>query len=512
MMNTSLKDEIDIILSTNTEDWRKLVMLLQNPEGTGVYWINCDTDLIKHPIHDALTAKLPQLKPFDIHIDKKTVSLKQILLAEGERKIPEGSLIHIFGIESAAQSEEFRANLNFDRDSIFRKSPGNVLFWGDFATSTILSSKTYDFWSWMSITFDFTTPSELLTARQKGFSEFIQLQDRQIRIPDKNSVERIRQLEHEYEETLKAMGGKPTTERQMSDLVVVISALSNDYKDEGAYSKAIMLMESALSLDEKLMSQLSRIRLSSLLFLNLLFDSQIERAKNLGEIVLSNASKLLKEGDVDLVQVQSNLAQVYSTLKDFNRAKELLEEANKSINNTEANNDPYLLLSLAIVYDGLGNSKKSLELLNNVLENRTALHGANHPDIALVLHHLSYVHYGMGNFFKAKELLESVIEIDKNNFGEFHVRMEKDYCNLACIYERLNDLNSAKEYILKAIESGRKSYDENHPRIQGDLKFLKQLEDRILNKIPKIHFHNTPQNSPCPCGSGKKYKRCHGAK
>ncbi len=22
---------------------------------------------------------------------------------------------------------------------------------------------------------------------------------------------------------------------------------------------------------------------------------------------------------------------------------------------------------------------------------------------------------------------------------------------------------------------------------------------------------NTPRNAPCPCGSGKKYKRCHGA-
>jgi preprotein translocase subunit SecA len=24
-------------------------------------------------------------------------------------------------------------------------------------------------------------------------------------------------------------------------------------------------------------------------------------------------------------------------------------------------------------------------------------------------------------------------------------------------------------------------------------------------------WHGTPRNSPCPCGSGKKYKHCHGA-
>jgi preprotein translocase subunit SecA len=23
-------------------------------------------------------------------------------------------------------------------------------------------------------------------------------------------------------------------------------------------------------------------------------------------------------------------------------------------------------------------------------------------------------------------------------------------------------------------------------------------------------WHNSPRNAPCPCGSGKKYKHCHG--
>nr|WP_246281750.1 SEC-C metal-binding domain-containing protein [Fodinicola acaciae] len=27
----------------------------------------------------------------------------------------------------------------------------------------------------------------------------------------------------------------------------------------------------------------------------------------------------------------------------------------------------------------------------------------------------------------------------------------------------------------------------------------------------KVTGKQTPRNAPCPCGSGKKYKRCHGA-
>jgi preprotein translocase subunit SecA len=27
----------------------------------------------------------------------------------------------------------------------------------------------------------------------------------------------------------------------------------------------------------------------------------------------------------------------------------------------------------------------------------------------------------------------------------------------------------------------------------------------------KSDMDKTPRNAPCPCGSGKKYKQCHGA-
>lgn len=33
----------------------------------------------------------------------------------------------------------------------------------------------------------------------------------------------------------------------------------------------------------------------------------------------------------------------------------------------------------------------------------------------------------------------------------------------------------------------------------------------IVKPSAENNYHGTPRNSPCPCGSGKKYKRCHGA-
>ena len=30
-------------------------------------------------------------------------------------------------------------------------------------------------------------------------------------------------------------------------------------------------------------------------------------------------------------------------------------------------------------------------------------------------------------------------------------------------------------------------------------------------RVVKDAFEKTPRNAPCPCGSGKKFKHCHGA-
>ena len=41
---------------------------------------------------------------------------------------------------------------------------------------------------------------------------------------------------------------------------------------------------------------------------------------------------------------------------------------------------------------------------------------------------------------------------------------------------------------------------------------IKEIEDK-KNNVKSMPFEGkkVPRNSPCPCGSGKKYKHCHGA-
>ena len=37
------------------------------------------------------------------------------------------------------------------------------------------------------------------------------------------------------------------------------------------------------------------------------------------------------------------------------------------------------------------------------------------------------------------------------------------------------------------------------------------VEEIVNTPVVKDEWEKTPRNAPCPCGSGKKYKLCHGA-
>ncbi|EFN2927760.1 preprotein translocase subunit SecA, partial [Campylobacter lari] len=48
-----------------------------------------------------------------------------------------------------------------------------------------------------------------------------------------------------------------------------------------------------------------------------------------------------------------------------------------------------------------------------------------------------------------------------------------------------------------------KSHDQNE-------QFLSNTTESGVNENGEAQITKVPRNSPCPCGSGKKYKECHG--
>jgi len=40
---------------------------------------------------------------------------------------------------------------------------------------------------------------------------------------------------------------------------------------------------------------------------------------------------------------------------------------------------------------------------------------------------------------------------------------------------------------------------------------LEMKKPTLMNEVVMSHLSRVGRNEPCPCGSGKKYKKCHGA-
>jgi preprotein translocase subunit SecA len=63
-------------------------------------------------------------------------------------------------------------------------------------------------------------------------------------------------------------------------------------------------------------------------------------------------------------------------------------------------------------------------------------------------------------------------------------------------------------------EPGAIEVTRERPVVQGSPKVVGAGSVRSLaaggGALP-AGWENTPRNNPCPCGSGKKFKKCHGA-
>ena len=55
--------------------------------------------------------------------------------------------------------------------------------------------------------------------------------------------------------------------------------------------------------------------------------------------------------------------------------------------------------------------------------------------------------------------------------------------------------------LIDSVAYNREKWEED--------KHLEKLGEVLLNKNPKKIVNKAGRNEPCPCGSGKKYKKCH---
>ena len=95
--------------------------------------------------------------------------------------------------------------------------------------------------------------------------------------------------------------------------------------------------------------------------------------------------------------------------------------------------------------------------------------------------------FGIGYDDDAEKAMALILETAKAD-GRIHADPEP--------WVRVTALNTSSVDITARLWCATADY--------WDLKFT-------LTKAVKDAFDKTPRNAPCPCGSGKKFKQCHGA-
>ena len=111
------------------------------------------------------------------------------------------------------------------------------------------------------------------------------------------------------------------------------------------------------------------------------------------------------------------------------------------------------------------------------------------------LYEMDYLQEGIG--LRAMAQRDPLVEYQKEGYELFAAMMES-------IKEEMVGYLFNVEVSVESDSVEAKGLQQNKPT--QELKYTAPSESGTISRDNSVS-----RNSPCPCGSGKKYKRCHGA-
>jgi tetratricopeptide (TPR) repeat protein len=154
------------------------------------------------------------------------------------------------------------------------------------------------------------------------------------------------------------------------------------------------------------------------------------------------------------------------------------------------------------------------QLMRRALEIDEASHAPSHPDLALRLYNLAGFLYRRNRFAEAEPLYRRALAIDEASCGPDHPNVANDLWNLAELLLATNRLVEAEPLYRRALAIDEANYGPDHAETlarKRNLLVLANVNNSTREPKSAILPGRVGRNQPCPCGSGKKYKRCHGS-
>ena len=182
--------------------------------------------------------------------------------------------------------------------------------------------------------------------------------------------------------------------------------------------------------------------------------------------------------------------------------------------------DPTALLmnQAGLLLHGMGLYAQAEPLYARALAIREKALGPEHPDVAMSLNNLAMLHYAQGAYAKAEPLYARSLAIGEKSLGPEHPNVATSLNNLAMLYHAQGASAKAEPLYARALAIREKMRGPEHLNTHAARKAINSLGSQTVAQVQGSSIaadtHNgvtLTRNSPCPCGSGKRYRQCHGA-
>src|ERR1035437_941540 len=172
--------------------------------------------------------------------------------------------------------------------------------------------------------------------------------------------------------------------------------------------------------------------------------------------------------------------------------------------------------SLAEALRAQGELAGARKLQEEVLDIRRRVLGPEHPNTLASMNNLSTTLHAMGELAAERKLQEEALHIFRRVQGSEHPHTSGCAWNL---FRTLDDLHE-REAARAVFERDLLWLLDRDPAPLGADQ--RQIREYVAQRVvpgasdqrpvqPANRTEKVGRNDPCPCGSGKKYKKCHGA-
>jgi eukaryotic-like serine/threonine-protein kinase len=185
----------------------------------------------------------------------------------------------------------------------------------------------------------------------------------------------------------------------------------------------------------------------------------------------------------DAIKTRARIELVYVVGYELQRYPEAhlwarLAEAGMKRGNPNSELAARFLIHEGAVYFASGKYDKSFELQDKALTLERALHGNDHPDVALALDHVCNSLLALGDVTKALEGQREAVAIFGRTIGLEHPGAAEAINNLGNAYAEAEDLPSAKVQFKKALALWERALGQEHPRVAVAVSNMGAIELR----------------------------------